>query len=200
MYLSKIQVSWSQARNPYDVHRALWRLFPDQENAERGFLFRVETERLGAGVELLVQSRWQPQHNSSESQLMATRPFSPKLISGQRLRFRLRANPIKAIKDEKGRKNTKGEVKTCRVPLVQEEQQLDWLNHKLSDSARLEAAQVTSIKPLYFRKNGRAGKLMLVTFDGVLQVDSPETFLLKMQTGIGPAKGFGCGLLSVAKA
>jgi CRISPR system Cascade subunit CasE len=193
-------VAWSKARNPYDVHRVLWGYFPDQKNIERGFLFRVETEQLGIGIELLVQSRWQPQNHSRESQLIATRPFIPKLTSGQRLRFRLRANPIKAIKDDRGRKNTKGEVKTCRVPLVQEEQQVDWLNHKLHDAARLEVAQITSIKPLYFHKNGRAGKLLMVTFDGVLQVHSPEPFLHKMQTGIGPAKGFGCGLLSVAKA
>lgn len=200
MYLSKVRVSWAKVRNPYDVHCALWTLFPGHETDTRGFLFRVETEQRGTGADLLVQSQWQPESNSADSQLLATRAFQPQLISGQRLRFRLKANPIKTIKDEKGRKNAKGEVKTCRVPLIDENQQLGWLARKFNDSARIEAALVTSTQPLYFRKNGKAGKLMTVIFDGVLQINNPESFLLQMQAGIGPAKGFGCGLLSIARA
>jgi CRISPR system Cascade subunit CasE len=200
MYLSKVHVAWSKARNPYELHRALWMLFPGHESDPRGFLFRVELERQGTGSELLVQSEWAPENQASEVRVLATRTYLPKLRRGQPLRFRLTSNPVKTIKDEKGRRNTKGEVKSCRVPLIKEDQQLDWLNRKLHEAARLETAVVHMVQPLYFRKGGGAGKVVAVTFDGLLQVVDPDQLWQRMQTGIGPAKGFGCGLLSIAKA
>lgn len=200
MYLSKVYVLWAKARNPYELHRAVWRLFPGHEKDERGFLFRVETERRGGGTELLVQSEWAPEHQSDEVRVLATRRYLPTLRQGQPLRFRLVSNPIKTIKDEKGRRNEKGEVKSCRVPLIREDEQLDWLNRKLQAAAYLETAVVHAIKPLYFRKGGRAGKVVAVTFDGLLTVTDPEQLWQRMQNGIGPAKGFGCGLLSIARA
>jgi CRISPR system Cascade subunit CasE len=111
----------------------------------------------------------------------------------------LTGNPVKTIKDGKGRRNVKDEVKACRVPLVTEEQQLEWLHRKLQTTAHIGAASVHAIRPLYFRKGGRAGKIVAVTFDGVLEVVEPELFWLQVKAGIGPAKGFGCGLLSLAR-
>ena len=59
---------------------------------------------------------------------------------GQRLRFRLRANPIKTIRDENGRKNKKGEIKRCRVPLLKENQQIAWLKKKEKKSDKVYPA------------------------------------------------------------
>ena len=39
-----------------------------------------------------------------------------------------------------------------------------------------------------------------VLFEGMLRVDEPEKFLKSVESGIGSAKGFGFGLLSVAPA
>jgi CRISPR system Cascade subunit CasE len=50
---------------------------------------------------------------------------------------------------------------------------------------------------LYFRKDGEAGKIVAVTFDGLLRVVDPALLWQQMQQGIGPAKSFGCGLLSI---
>jgi len=52
-----------------------------------------------------------------------------------------------------------------------------------------------------FRKNreNRAGKIQPVRFQGVLKVEEPEAVMELVQNGIGPAKAFGCGLLSLAK-
>jgi CRISPR system Cascade subunit CasE len=199
MYLSKVHVSWPKARDPYELHRALWTLFPGHERDQRSFLFRVEQERRGMGSEVLLQGEWQPEHAAPEIRLLATRSYQPRLRRGQALRFRLTGNPVKTIKDEKGRRNAKDEVKACRVPLVKEEQQLEWLHRKLHASARIEVASVLAIRPLYFRKGGRAGKIVTVTFDGVLEVLGPEHLWRQLQDGVGPAKGFGCGLLSIAR-
>ena len=116
------------------------------------------------------------------------------------MRFRLTGNPIKTIKDDTGRQNARGAVKSCRVPLILEEQQLQWLHRKLHNAAGIEAAVIHAQRPLYFRKDGKAGKIVTVTFDGLIRVLDPELLWLQMQHGIGPAKSFGCGLLSVMQA
>src|SRR5207245_3456964 len=56
MYLSKVQVEGQRVHNPYELHRALWTLFPGHEHDARGFLFRFEAERPGSATELLLQS------------------------------------------------------------------------------------------------------------------------------------------------
>jgi CRISPR system Cascade subunit CasE len=200
MYLSRILVEGRRVHNPYELHRALWTLFPGHGHDTRGFLFRVEVEPPGSPTELLLQSAWQPQPQSAEIHVVAIRPYQLRLRRGQGLRFRLTANPIKTVKDDTGRQNAKGMIKNCRVPLVMEEQQLQWLQRKLQNAASIEAAVIYAQRPLYFRKDGKAGKIVTVTFDGILRVLAPDLLWLQMQHGIGPAKSFGCGLLSVMKA
>ncbi|EKD37059.1 MAG: CRISPR-associated CSE3 family protein, partial [uncultured bacterium] len=59
MYLSKIMISGAACRNPYEIHRALWKLFPPVPDADRDFLFRVE--RAGQqNAEVLMQSMREP--------------------------------------------------------------------------------------------------------------------------------------------
>ena len=200
MYLSKVLVDRRRVHNPYELHRALWTMFPGHEHDTHGFLFRVEAERPGSATELLLQSAWQPEPQSAEVRVIATRPYQLHLRQGQALRFRLTGNPIKTIKDDTGRQNARGAVKSCRVPLVLEEQQLQWLHRKLYNAASIEAAVIHAQRPLYFRKDGKAGKIVTVTFDGLLHVLDPALLWLQMQHGIGPAKSFGCGLLSVMQA
>ena len=200
MYLSKILVEQRRIYNPYELHRALWTIFPGHEDNARRFLFRVEAERPGSATELLLQSAWHPEPQSPQVRVVATRPYQLRLTQGQALRFRLTGNPIKTIKDDTGRQNARGAVKSCRVPLVLEEQQLQWLHRKLQNVASIEAAVIHAQRPLYFRKDGKAGKIVAVTFDGLLRVVDPGLLWQQMQQGIGPAKSFGCGLLSITQA
>ncbi len=203
MYLSKIHIPWPQAQNSYQLHQALWRLFPDCEQADRDFLFRVEQLQKGIGAEVLMQSTTQPQSNEQSPGLLAQREYDLNVQNGQRLRFRLRANPIKTIKDSsKGTVEKKGKIftKTVRVPLLHEEQQQAWLERKLQTFAQLETLIMQPEPALYFRKTkeGRSGKIQPVMFDGVLMITDVEAFNIQITKGIGPAKAFGCGLLSLA--
>jgi CRISPR system Cascade subunit CasE len=204
MYLSKVKINWAQAKNPYEQHRLLWKLFPDQPQEKRDFLYRVENYIKGQVVTVIMQSKQKPQPSSSEAlELIAVRPFKVSFYEGQRLRFRLRANPIKTIKDKsKGEqiKNGKAYIRTVRVPLIQEEQLHAWLKRKFEGVALLESLVSQKELPLNFRKQKehRSGKIQPVLFDGVLTVQNPETLKELMQLGIGPAKSFGCGMLSLA--
>lgn len=200
MYLSKIMVSGAACHNPYEIHRVLWKLFPEDAEASRDFLFRVEqTDRTNTTV--LMQSVREPETTSIAARILACREYPLSLQAGQRLRFMLIANPIKMINDEGGRKNTDGEPKKCRVPLIKEEDQRTWIERKFQDSATLESLVIDPVFPLRFRKDkgNRAGKIQPVGFQGVLSVKEPNTLTALVQSGIGPAKAFGCGLLSLAR-
>ncbi len=203
MILSRITVDWRHAANPYDIHRALWRLFPRQPKEARenfaarrtGFLFRIETLVVGRGAMVLMQSATPPAAEADGARVLRlSNPFDPILQTGQRLGFLLTANPVKAIADENGRLNCKGEMKKCRVPLLREEEQRAWLVRKLDGTALLENVDLRTDRPLYFRKQG-VGKIVPVTFEGALRVTDSAELVHHLKNGIGPAKAFGCGLM-----
>lgn len=193
MYLSKVRLNWAQAKNPYEQHRALWHLFPHHPQEKRDFLYRVEQHVERQGAEVIMQSIRQPQH-SDFLELLAVRTLNLSLQPSQRIRFRLRANPVKTIKGEKNG------TRSIRVPLIQEEQLQAWLSRKLTGSATIEELVIQKELPLHFRKQKeqRNGKIQTVLFEGILAVVDPKSLMTLMQTGIGPAKSFGCGMLSVA--
>ena len=204
MYLSKIHIPWTLAKNSYELHQALWRLFPERDDEQRDFLFRVESLEKGMGTKVLLQSETKPELFESSPVVLGSRDYNPLFQKGQRLRFRLRVNPIKTIKDSnKGTVEKKGKTytKTVRVPLLHEEQQQAWLERKFQDFAQLDTLIIQPEPVLYFRKikEKRSGKIQPVLFEGILIVSEPELFFAQLQKGIGPAKAFGCGLLSIAK-
>jgi CRISPR system Cascade subunit CasE len=121
----------------------------------------------------------------------ATKPFNPAFTAGQRLCFRLRANPT-VKRDGK------------RRALLGEGEQRAWLDRKGVEAGfRVVRAEVTPEGASWGRKPAGGGTLVLthhaVRFDGVLEVTDPARFRLAVQSGIGSAKGFGFGLLSLAR-
>ena len=198
MYLSKVVLTGAARRNPYEMHRALWRLFPEQPEAERDFLFRLEQDSRD-GALILLQSARCPTGPTREVRVLAAKEFSLPVVSGQRLRFLLVANPVRTISDGQGRLNSRGEVKKCRVPLIRDDEQRAWLQRKLAAAAVPEEFDVDPKLPLHFRKEGMAGKIRPVTFHGTLRVEELELLHRLVVEGVGPAKAFGCGLLSLAR-
>lgn len=206
MFLSRVEIPWEFARNPYNLHRQLWRLFPGEgketrrndEELRQGFLFRIEDNLTGRPARLLVQSRRAPA-SASGLMVVGTREIHPQPVAGQRLAFLLTANPVKTIADTQrdaklGKKSDK-----CRVPLIKEEDQRAWLKRKFVSAGEIEAANALPHAPIYFRKGNRGGKLATVTFEGALRVSDPIQLTELLENGVGPAKGFGCGLLLVRR-
>ncbi|MFQ5481020.1 MAG: type I-E CRISPR-associated protein Cas6/Cse3/CasE [Thermodesulfobacteriota bacterium] len=189
MYLSKIEVDMYDARNPYDIHRLIWRLFPGRPDGERPFLYRVEGVKTGS-MRLLVQSVVKPEPASDGIRILeGPRTFEPVFHKGSLLRYLLRANPVKKLKEAR-----------CRVPLICEEDQRAWLERKLDAAARPVEVQVAQRNTLFFSKGKMTGKIATVTYSGLMEVEDPELLGTLVTSGIGPAKGFGCGLLSLAMA
>ncbi|HED00833.1 MAG TPA: type I-E CRISPR-associated protein Cas6/Cse3/CasE [Proteobacteria bacterium] len=201
MYLSKVLITGSACRNPYEIHRVLWKLFPEHADASRDFLFRVE--RAGQQqAEVLMQSLQQPIELCNESRILACRDYLPILREGQRLRFLLVANPVKTISDEDGRQNAKGDVKKCRIPLIKDEERRAWFERKIAAAASVDTLLIDKQLPLCFRKNKdrNVGKIQPIMYQGTLHIQNVEALMNLIRCGIGPAKAFGCGLLSLARA
>jgi CRISPR system Cascade subunit CasE len=183
--------------DPYELHRTLLRAFPDADDGGPGrVLYRVEPLRSEPRFIVLVQSDVAPDWlrlNVPDGYLQgppATKPFDPTFTSGQRLCFRLRANPT--VKREGKRR-----------PLLGEGEQRTWLDRKGAEAGfRVVRTEVTPEGASCGRKPAGGATMTLthhaVRFDGVLAVADPERLRQALPAGIGSAKGFGFGLLSLA--
>ncbi len=192
----------AELRDPYQMHRTLARAFPADKAAYAAarVLFRVETKD---NLRVLVQSRlapnWEHLGDGAAYLLESARvkPFDPSFSPDQRLRFFVRANPTKRLPSGEPKKDGP------RVELFREEDQLAWLQRKGEHGGFLpqqfnvlaqekqESAQAT-------RHPGKATHFA-VEYDGLLQVTDPALFRQTLEAGIGAGKGFGFGLLSLAR-
>jgi len=180
-----------------------------RREAGAGFLFRIDPQP-GGRVVILVQSAVEPDwdyafHNAGY--LLAAppelKPFDPHFTKGQRLRFRLVANPTRRL--SKHSRQADGQPVQDkwigkRVP-VPAEQLLDWLTRQSERAGFSIDKGLTTIQPgyIYVKKPGGEGqRLRSVRYDGVLDVVDPARFQEALACGVGPAKAFGFGLLSVA--
>ena len=206
MFLSRLRLNarHPDARrdlaDPYRLHQTLAALGDDR------LLFRAEPEAPG-GPAVLVQTAAAPDWRTlpaGYATVDGPKPFEPALREGQRVRFRLVANPtVKKRRD--GRQGARVPLVHARAPEGHAEVTagyLDWLDRKLTDAGL--AADVDAVTDAPFevrtRKGGHRVTLFGVRFDGAATVTDPERLAAALREGVGPAKGFGFGLLSLAPA
>ena len=195
MYLSKITLNNSYvakkwASNPYRVHQRICMAC----NHDPRVLFRMEQSD-GALV-ILVQSHTKPDWEKTFADLRVLakmveyKSFELHLQPACILQFKLAANPTV-------KRNGK------RLGLLKEEEQLTWLKRKFTAvGAHLHACRVIGSGFQRSRRTDEEYEQIhwLVLYEGLLQVTDPQAFEAAVAEGIGPAKGFGCGLLSLAQA
>jgi len=206
--------------NVHNMHRRVLSAFPDQrlEAPRRHFqvLYRLEIAPDGI-PSLLVQSEptplWEglphdyllPSYDANP----AVRPLGPLLDvvePGATFRFRLRANPTKRLR-------TGTTVPGKRVELNGQDALMSWLERKAAaagfEPARKPASTAESISwassVTIFEESkvrgGRAGASITLgsaLFEGQLRVTAPDAFKTALKGGIGTAKSYGFGLLSIA--
>lgn len=80
------------AFDPGKMHHLVWTLFGDDPNRKRDFVFRVEQQR---GRPTLMAYAPEPPRTDGALWEVQSKPFSPKLAVGDRLRFMVRVNPVK---------------------------------------------------------------------------------------------------------
>ncbi|MOA51988.1 CRISPR system Cascade subunit CasE [compost metagenome] len=89
-----------------------------------------------------------------------------------------------------------------RRGLAAESEQLAWLQRQGERHGFALQAALVSASDLFDsrRKGGAAILVQRACFEGVLQVTRADTLRAALLDGIGPAKAFGCGLLSLVRA
>lgn len=193
---------------------------PRSEKAN--FLFRIDvlpgSESGARRAVIVVQSAIKPNWEYAFANCMdflcappLTTEYNPQFSKGQKLRFKLVANPTKKVGtipksvrtslSAEQLKNTPGK-NGKRVPVRVDELE-NWLLERAErygfkvDTASLE------IVPGYknFSKgrpeHDRSYRLRSVLYKGILEVADPIKFSMALTRGIGPGKAFGFGLLSV---
>lgn len=177
--------------NAYELHRTLAR---GAATGEQRILWRVEQGKL---PHLLIQTLSEPDWSYLTEEVPPgylreppkVKPVELSLEHGQLLRFRLRANPtVKRTVDDKKK----------RLALYSEEEQLDWLFRK-AEAAGFKPLDVSisNSELLEFKREKARVTINAVTFDGHMAVIEPDSVKMAVQGGIGSAKGFGMGLLSL---
>jgi CRISPR system Cascade subunit CasE len=214
MYLTLLRLNLRARRvqrelaNRYELHRSLMQALGAEKPPGERLLYRLEEGQVG--MQVLVQTQTNPdwsflQSSEFEGYLLSgmenpqVKTFDPVFVTGQRLIFRLQANPTRR---EPARKE---KVDGKRRGLYDEAEQLAWLGRRAEMGGfGLCDVRMTNLGMITGLKKGKDQvhhlKLVGVQFDGVLEVADPEAFGERVKAGIGSGKGFGFGLLSVAKA
>ncbi len=209
MYLSQLLLDpasrrvQSELSNRYELHRTLTAQFPANQRSDINLLYRLEIpdRQVYQPIILLVQTGIKPDWSElAESGLLVDLPrvkaFNPDLPARARYYFRLVANPTIRTKQTDG--------KSRRVGLYRSEAQKEWLQRKAQQGGFIveslglqDLGMVESIK----KKNNRTYQIKhyAVQFDGVLRVTELQKFKKTLEKGVGSAKAFGFGLLSLAK-
>lgn len=193
--------------DPQKLHAAVRAAFPPDMAEDKGrVLWRVD-HRGNEHVLYIVGPEQSTADHIVEQAGWDTRPpqvadydrFLSKLMVGQKWAFELVANPTYSESRGKGKR---GKVKAH----VSVQHQLEWLRKRAEKAGfKLNGdEQVIERTGLDFYRNyadrSKRNRVHIVTarFRGVLEVTDVEALQETLRNGIGRARGYGCGLLTLA--
>jgi len=113
----------------------------------------------------------------------------------QAWRFRLCANPVHSVKSDSGQR---GKI----YGHVTVGQQKQWLLARSEKNGFILSEDSFDVVERNIRKFNRGGKLVTLSeaiFEGLLTVTDSELFTSALRNGIGRAKAYGCGLITLVK-
>jgi CRISPR system Cascade subunit CasE len=212
VYLSRIALNVKRREtmkalsSPQLLHGAVEQSF---DGSRQRNLWRVDW--LGEECYLLVLSAGQPDLSriagqfgfSQEEKPWETKSYDQllaRLEAGQQWHFRLRANPVRSSAKEHG-ESGRGKV----FAHVTQQQQKQWLLARADAcgfSLREDAFDVVHTQWVKFHKGSDGNRevtLRTATFEGTLAITDAERFKQALTSGIGRAKAYGCGLLTIAR-
>lgn len=200
---------------PSDVNRprVLWRI---DRHVRAETLLHIVSPDAPELTHIVEQAGW-PHVTSSASPGWRTMPYVPflsRLATGDTWSFRLTANPVHTVRRGPGEP-------TKRTAHVTPRHQLRWLLHrqrhcgfqvlnsKAAQPERIEEKYeviVHNRRDLSFGKAqprdgstpAKAVKLVTATFDGQLTVTDPDALRHTLTRGLGKAKAYGCGLMTLS--
>lgn len=221
MYLSKIEVdkprvSISDARQigEMTVYKAHKLACSFAGGPQRRYLYRLERD-LGGWPVFYLLSEDHPRLNDSYWRC-TSKEYKLTISVGDKLSFILRANPVKVHKGHGKRLDVMQyaiqHFKTGSLPSAltgdsfetakeaAEAAGLAWLQRKAAESGfSIREAVIRSYERENFIRRGETVTIGFVDYHGVLEVTDHDIFRKSIYSGIGRAKGFGCGLMLVRR-
>ena len=225
MYLSRVPLDLTRldaiafVSSSYKVHAAVEQAFAPsavRENEKGRILWRLdEVPDNEREVWLYVVSPDKPDftHICDQAALTSSPAWVTKsydsvldrVSEGQLWQFRLKANPVRKVLVDKGRRERAGVVGTLQGH-VTEAQQRTWLMDRAEahgfriaqTEEGFERLAVSNRRRERFKRQGSVVTLTTAQYDGVLEVVDTEAFRHTLGFGLGRARGFGCGLMTIA--
>lgn len=209
MFISRISLRPGASTyfgNDYNIHRLVWKFFPHiQSGNPRNFLYRMDD--VSRQITLWIVSETAPLPPDGKWKI-ETKEYRPALSKGMRLEFLLRANPVRTVQNKDGGHSRHDVVidwikrygkSADRAEIVQKAGE-NWIRaREKSGGFALARIVVDSYQQRVFFKKDIRIKISTMDFSGILTVEDPDSFKKILFHGIGPAKGFGCGLMLVRK-
>ncbi|MFD5868544.1 type I-E CRISPR-associated protein Cas6/Cse3/CasE [Corynebacterium sp. NPDC060344] len=192
--------------NPEAMHAAVRAAFPpDIDTGDSRVLWRADSQgdehvlyivgpETPDAVHIIEQAGWdtRPPQTADYARLQGS------LVKGQKWAFELLANPVSSKAGERG---TRGKV----VAHVTAEHQLEWLNQRAESAGfrLLDDVRVVGRERLSFNKGSgskpRRVSISTARFSGTLEVTDVDALRSTLNLGIGRARAYGCGLLTLAR-
>ena len=211
MYLSRVEINPRlracklALNSPQRLHAMIAASFPSSSEPEsdRRHLWRLD--KLDNALYALVMSPIKPDFTHlieqigwpASGQSWETKdydPFLDKIDNGQQWLFRLRANPTWS-KPNEDNPSLRGRV----IPCLRIDEQKSWLETRIAKhGVSLHGFELVSREVNQFSRNGKTVTLNIATFEGILSVVEPALLREALVCGLGRAKAYGCGLLTLA--
>lgn len=180
--------------------RILWRVDRAADGGRGAWLYVVSPRRPDF-THLCEQAGW-PVEGGWETK--EYEPLLDRIEAGMKCRFRLKANPVRKVLKDRGARSDRDVVGTIQGH-VTVDQQVKWLIDRsephgfkvLRDASDLPQVRVGERGKGSFFHSGSRATLSMAVYDGVLEVLDAELFRHTLCFGLGRAKAFGCGLMTV---
>lgn len=204
MYVTRLflnprsQRVYRDTKDVVQLHRAVMSLFPDDVGSSPrhtlGVLHRLDVGRTAC---LTVQSTVSPDFNSLPDKYFDPEHPKPVIEDVSKGRELLRPGDLCLFRLAG---NTTKKVDGKRVALRSEPDLMAWLERNANGSGfRVKNVRYTGLS---VQTGAHANKSVILTgtrFDGLLEVVDSDLFRNALRAGIGPAKAFGYGLLSIRR-
>jgi CRISPR system Cascade subunit CasE len=174
--------------------RVLWRL---DEGDHRAVLYVLSPDQPDCS-HIVEQAGWPTLHTW---QTRSYKPLLDRLETGHTWAFRVAVNPTKSTRLKDGKRSQ-------RVAHVTAAQQLQWFLERANGWGFTippltqdgpPALQVTARRVRSFRRDAARVEISTAVLEGHLVVQNPDLFRASLVRGLGPAKGYGCGLMTLAR-
>lgn len=208
MYLSRVKIDTDNRKKVKNLnhlgayHHWVEESFPDEINKNKRSrkLWRVDS--LQGDQYLLIVSENKPNLVKLETygvdgsaQSKDYNRLLNHLTVGDRLRFRVKLNPIKSLSTGKA-SGERGRV----IPLVTDEQQRKFLlERSVKNGFFIQEDEFTIVNKGFelLKRRGKELKVASVTYEGMLNISDLTKFKEILVNGFGKKKAYGFGLLTV---